>query len=159
MTTRVVVLADTHMPRRGRELPPPVLQTLSETGVLIHLGDFTETEMVERLEAFGTLHAVHGNNDSEEVRTRFPAVQRVTIEGKTLVLIHGDVGARTAVQAARTLSDGDAVLFGHSHHSYCNRENGRLLFNPGSPTDKRWSRRSFGILEIGDEIKAKIIGL
>jgi hypothetical protein len=34
------------------------------------------------------------------------------------------------------------------------------MFNPGSPTDQRWAPcRSIGLLEIGDEIKTRIIPL
>lgn len=43
----------------------------------------------------------------------------------------------------------DCILFGHSHQPLLREENGILLFNPGSPTDKRREKLySFGILDI-----------
>jgi predicted phosphodiesterase len=76
------------------------------------------------------------------------------------VLVHGDVGGRTALTAARSVDGGDAVLFGHSHRPYCSVEGGRLLFNPGSPTDRRFGPyRSYGWLEIGERIRPRIVPL
>jgi len=43
----------------------------------------------------------------------------------------------------------DAVVFGHSHQPYCELKGGCLLFNPGSPTDRRFQPRfSYGLLSI-----------
>lgn len=160
MTARVVVLADTHMPRRARALPPEVLAAIERADLLIHLGDFTELSLARTLESLGPLAAVHGNNDSEEVRARFPAIHRLTLHGHTLVLLHGDLGSRSALMAARAIEGGDAVLFGHSHRPHCAWEGGRLLFNPGSPTDRRWApHRSFGTLEIGENIVPHLVYL
>jgi putative phosphoesterase len=160
MTTRIVVLADTHMPRRAKELPTEVLSALQRADMVIHLGDFTETALLEVLQTFAPVFGVHGNNDSEEIRTLFPATRRLDIEGHTLALIHGDLGGRTALAAARAVTGADVVLFGHSHHPWCSREDGRLLFNPGSPTDRRWSpHRSFGLLVFAEEIEPLLVPL
>ncbi len=41
------------------------------------------------------------------------------------------------------------VVFGHSHEPYNQVENGVLLFNPGSPTERRRQPRpSYGLLTI-----------
>lgn len=158
MSVRVVVVADTHMPRRAKELPKHLLRALDGADLVVHLGDFTEASAVTLFQSFGPLHAVRGNNDSEAVRALFPVQQRICIGHHTLVLIHGDVGGRTAVAAARAVSGGHAVLFGHSHEPFCAHEGGRLLFNPGSPTDKRWSKyRAFGILDVDEHIEASIV--
>jgi uncharacterized protein len=136
------------------------MAALRTAELVIHLGDFTELEVVTFLEGYAPLVGVHGNNDSEEVRLRFPAVQRVEIEGKTFVLMHGDVGGRTANVAARTIEGGDAVLYGHSHRPVCAWESGRLFFNPGSPTDRRWSEyRAFGTMLVDEKIEATIVPL
>jgi putative phosphoesterase len=158
MTVRLLVLADTHMPRGGRELSKEVCDLLPRVDGIVHLGDFTEAEVAHRLESYAPLYAVHGNNDAAEVRTRFPATRSLTVEGHELVLIHGDKGGRTALEAARKIRNVDAVLFGHSHRPWCSQEDGRLLFNPGSPTDRRWNpHRSFGLLEVGDSIRPWVI--
>ena len=115
----------------------------------MHLGDFTHIEVANFLRTFGPLHAVHGNNDREEVRTQFPQRIDLDLEGFHLSLLHGDEGGRTALAAARAVRDADLVLFGHSHRPWNARENGTLLFNPGSPTDRRWfPYPSFGIIDL-----------
>jgi putative phosphoesterase len=103
---------------------------------------------------------VHGNNDTPELKRRFPERQDICIEGHRLVLIHGDVGGRTALAAARGLQEGDIVLFGHSHRPFLAEEAGRILLNPGSPTDRRWGPYcSFATVEVGETIEARIVRL
>jgi hypothetical protein len=54
--------------------------------------------------------------------------------------------------------DVDCIIFGHSHIPYNEFKNNILLFNPGSPTDRRRNEFfSFGLLELGDRIKARHI--
>ncbi|MGI8828023.1 MAG: metallophosphoesterase family protein [Chloroflexota bacterium] len=160
---RAVVLADTHMPRRARSLPPLLLAELETADVVFHLGDFTEEDLVRSLREFAPLYAVHGNQDSPEVQALFPSTHRLTLEGNLVVaLIHGDVGGRTAVHAAHSLlreqPDVALVLFGHSHRAYLEWDNGTLLFNPGSPTDRRRApSKTFGILEVGESLSASIV--
>jgi predicted phosphodiesterase len=44
-----------------------------------------------------------------------------------------------------------AVVFGHSHEPYNDVQRGVLLFNPGSPTERRRQPRpSYGFLTIED---------
>ena len=159
-STRIAVLADTHIPRRAKQLPLPVLRAASAVDMVVHLGDFNTMEVAEQLGALAPLHAVRGNNDSEEVRDAFPERQSLTVHGHRLVLVHGDVGGRTALAAARSITAADVVLFGHSHRAWSSVENDRLLFNPGSPTDRRWSPyRSFGLLDIEESVTASIVPL
>jgi uncharacterized protein len=158
MTTRIVVMADTHMPRCAEHLPPPLKEALLSADIVVHLGDFTDIRLAERLEQCARLFAVHGNGDSPEIRARFPSDQRIAVDGHTMALIHGHLGGRTALEAARRVHDADVVLFGHSHRAYCAREAGRLLFNPGSPTDRRFAPHcSFGVLEIAESISASVL--
>lgn len=160
MTTRIVVLADTHMPRSGRVLPEAVIDAARSADLIVHLGDFTGPEVAEYLGTLGPLAAVHGNNDSQAIRARFPASRLLEIEGHRVALIHGHEGGRTANAAAKAVAGADVVLFGHSHVPTIVREDGRLLFNPGSPTERRFApHRSFGILDLGVTAEASLIQL
>jgi putative phosphoesterase len=160
VTARIVVVADTHMPRRARELPRPLLEAMAGADAIIHLGDVTSSSVLHALHALAPVYAVHGNNDEPEVVASLPSTCRVEIGGKTLVLLHGHLGGATAMQAAKKVTGGDAVLFGHSHRAYCQFEEGRLMFNPGSPTDRRWAEhRSFGIIDVADELRGTIVNL
>ena len=52
----------------------------------------------------------------------------------------------------------DIIIFGHSHTPENKKIDGILFFNPGSLTDKDFAPyNSYGILELNDEIEAKII--
>jgi hypothetical protein len=127
---------------------------------IVHLGDVTSLDVLDALRSFGPVHAVHGNNDDPDLVATLPATARVQLGGKTFVLLHGHLGGATAMQAARRVVGGDAVLFGHSHRPYCEVEDGRLMFNPGSPTDRRWAKhRSFGVIEVGEELQPAIVNL
>jgi putative phosphoesterase len=160
VTTRLVVLSDTHMPRHGRRLPRVLLDAFSTAQTIVHLGDFTEISVVHELQRHAPLVGVAGNNDSAEIRAMFPYKRTLEVEGKRFVLIHGHREGRTALQAARSVDTGDAVLFGHSHSAYNVRENGRLLFNPGSPTERRWSAGlSFGIIDVGEIVESQLISV
>ncbi|GAC1330181.1 MAG: metallophosphoesterase family protein [Chloroflexota bacterium] len=158
--TRIVVLADTHMPRKGRTLPSIIFSEIERSSFVIHLGDFTGMEVVNTLRDLAPLHAVHGNNDSDDIRALFPAARTMVVETFTIGMLHGHIGGRTAVRAAENVRACDIVLFGHSHASYAQRDETRLLFNPGSPTDRRWSAGcSFGILDLQETIEATIVNL
>ena len=80
-----------------------------------------------------------------------------------LGLVHGDLGVgRTTPERARRAFRADeveAICFGHSHIPLVERlSDGRLLVNPGSPTDKRrQARYSWALLEVrGSGIQAEL---
>jgi putative phosphoesterase len=76
------------------------------------------------------------------------------------VLFRSGSGGKTPDRAMKCFEkdDVDCIIFGHSHIPFCEYINGILMFNPGSPTDKRRNELySFGILELGEVIKAKLI--
>ncbi|HLJ66590.1 MAG TPA: metallophosphoesterase [Chloroflexota bacterium] len=160
MTSRAVVLADTHMYRRARELPAAVLKELSQADLVFHLGDFTDPALLDLLHSFAPVHAVYGNNDPDELKQSLPRQKVVEISGYRVAMLHGHKGGKTALAAARNVDGADMVLFGHSHRPAHRVEDGRVLFNPGSPTDRRWwPARSFGVLVIGDRIEPHLIPL
>lgn len=157
MTARIVVLADTHV-TRGHELPGSLWDEIHAADAVVHLGDFTGNDMADALEATGKLIAVHGNNDLSEIVERLPASRNVVIEGKRIRCIHGDVGGRTALEVAAAQREVDIVLYGHSHSPRITWREGIMLFNPGSPTRKRFAPyHSYGILDIGEEVDARIV--
>jgi len=52
------------------------------------------------------------------------------------------------------------VVFGHSHNPVNKVKNGVLLFNPGSPTDARYTKKnSIGFLTIDEDITGEIVYL
>lgn len=161
---RIGVVSDTHMPRKAKALPPALLKAFRRVDMIIHLGDWTSMDVLDQLALLAPVEGVAGNNDPAEIARRFGYHKVITVGGGTvrIGLTHGFLpeGRGTAKdKALRTFAAQplDAILFGHSHQPLLEWKDGILLFNPGSPTDKRRQPRySFGILEWTESgLKAK----
>lgn len=141
MTTRIVVLADTHLARgSSRRLPNAAYEHLLGADAIWHAGDVVVPELLDELAGFAPVTAVLGNNDHELVG-RLPERAEAEVDGVRLAMVH-DSGTRTGRPARmrRWFPDADVVLFGHSHEP-CDEVGveGQRLVNPGSPT---WRRRA-----------------
>jgi len=140
MPTRLLIIADTHVPKRARDLPSQVWAAVDDADVVIHAGDWVDEGLLDELEGRARrLVAVWGNNDHGPLRERLPEVARVVIEGVRLGVVHetGAAQGREARCSAR-YPDLDVLVFGHSHIPWDTRsETGLRLLNPGSPTDRR----------------------
>ncbi|GAA0393383.1 metallophosphoesterase [Paenibacillus motobuensis] len=161
---KIGVVSDTHMPKRASVLPPALVSQFRNVDLIIHLGDWTSMEVYRQLSALAPVEGVAGNNDPEEIIQRFGYHKIIQLGSHKVGLTHGFLpeGRGNAREKAMKIFQGqeaDAILFGHSHKPLLKRENGLLLFNPGSPTDKRREPKySFGLLQIsGEMIKAKHI--
>ncbi|PRH79481.1 YfcE family phosphodiesterase [Streptomyces solincola] len=137
---RLLLTSDTHLPRRARELPAPLLAAVDEADAVVHAGDWTDLATLELLAGRAReLIAVHGNNDGPELRARLPETARVELDGLRLGVIHetGDAKGRER-RCAERFPDLDVLVFGHSHIPWDTTAPGGLrLLNPGSPTDRR----------------------
>jgi len=140
MPTSLLLLADTHVPKRARDLAPSVWEAVERADVVIHAGDWVSPEMLDALEARAArVLGVRGNNDGEELRMRLPEVARETIDGVRFAVIH-ETGASTKREQRMDAlyPDTDVLVFGHSHIPWDTTTPGGLrLLNPGSPTDRR----------------------
>ncbi|WP_304455209.1 metallophosphoesterase [Nocardiopsis sp. YSL2] len=137
---RVLLLSDTHIPRRARDLPPPVWEEVDRADVVVHAGDWCDAESLDRLAARARrLVAVYGNNDGPELRARLPEVARATLGGVRFAVVH-ETGATRGREkrCERRFGGSDVLVFGHSHIPWDTRTpSGLRLLNPGSPTDRR----------------------
>lgn len=142
MTTRLVLLADTHVPVRARRLPDDVWRAIDAADVVVHAGDWVDVETLDALEMRSRrLIGVHGNNDGPALRARLPELARVRIEGIDLAVIHETGAARGREERVDGLlaeERPDVLVFGHSHIPWdSTTPAGTRLLNPGSPTDRR----------------------
>lgn len=149
---RVVVLADTHAPRRWRGCPPQVAAQLAGADLILHAGDVCTVDVLDELATFAPVRVVLGNNDGPDV-TAWGAPESVLLEldGVHVAMIHdsGPTAGRHR-RMRRRFPGADLVLFGHSHMPFDENGDGLRLFNPGSPTDRRRQPHgTIGILEIG----------
>ncbi len=142
MATRLLLLADTHVPARAKRLPDAVWREVDRADVVIHAGDWVDLATFETLDARAArLIGVWGNNDGADLRERMPEFAVEAIEGLTVGVVH-ETGAATGRERRMDLAYPDAALdvlvFGHSHIPWDSRTpRGIRLLNPGSPTDRR----------------------
>ncbi len=148
---RVLVLADTHLRRDWprRQLPRRVRDLAEAADVILHAGDVLEREHLDDLGRYAPVHVVRGNNDRELVDV--PERLEVEVAGVRIGMVH-DSGSRQgrAQRLHAMFPRADVVVFGHSHVPWNETGvDGQLLFNPGSPTERRRQpHRSVGILEL-----------
>jgi putative phosphoesterase len=138
--TRLLIMADTHVPKRARDLPAQLWSAVDEADVVVHAGDWVAVSLLDDLEARARrLVGVYGNNDGPALRARLPEVARTTIGGVRLAVVH-ETGSATGREerCAAAYSDVDVLIFGHSHIPWdTTAATGLRLLNPGSPTDRR----------------------
>ncbi|SPM39265.1 Predicted phosphodiesterase, partial [Mycobacterium numidiamassiliense] len=137
---RLLLIADTHVPLRARDLPAAVWDEVASADVVLHAGDWVAPELVDELTARSArLVGCWGNNDGPAVRSRLPERAEVTLAGVRFTVVH-ETGAAAGREArmARLYPDRDVLVFGHSHIPWdTTTQTGLRLLNPGSPTDRR----------------------
>jgi uncharacterized protein len=159
----VAVIADTHLPKGGRVLPPRCVELIATSDAVIHAGDFAAASVLRDLESIGPpLHAVFGNVDDAQVRRLLPAALTLELGGRAIAVLH-DAGPRRGrlERLRRRFPETDAVIFGHSHMPVHETAGEFQIFNPGSPTERRRAkRRSMGIMRVSpSSIEFEHVGL
>jgi putative phosphoesterase len=137
---RLLVMADTHVPKRARDLPAPLWSAVENADVVLHAGDWVVPGLLDELERRAAhLVGVFGNNDGEELRRRLPEVAQSSMGGLDFAVVHETGAARGREErCARNFPDADVLVFGHSHIPWdTTTATGLRLLNPGSPTDRR----------------------
>ena len=149
----VAIVSDTHMPKGSRELPGRCLELLAGAELIVHAGDFSGEQVLDRFGAIGPpLIAVHGNVEEPGVRRRLPETAEFAWAGATIAVVH-DAGPRPSrlARLRHRFPAAAAVIFGHSHMPLHERApDGFQIFNPGSPTERRRApSRTMGLLRAG----------
>ena len=114
---RVVVLADTHAPRRWRACPPRVAAQLRGADLILHAGDVCTASVLAELAEYAPVVAVLGNNDEPDVADWGAAeTAELDLDGLSVAMVH-DSGATAGrlVRMRRRFPAADLVVFGHSH--------------------------------------------
>ncbi len=159
---RVVVLSDTHAPRRWRTCPPAVAGYLRQADLILHAGDVCTAAVLTELAEYAPVTAVVGNNDDPSVAGWGAAgTAELDLDGLRVAMVH-DSGAAAGrlLRMRRRFPGADLVVFGHSHLPLDESAPGLRIFNPGSPTDRRRQPHgTLGVLEIdsGRLVEASII--
>jgi putative phosphoesterase len=140
VTTKLLLLADTHVPARAKRLPDAVLRAVDDADIVVHAGDWVDVATLDLLQSRSrVLHGVHGNNDGADLRVRLPEAARFAVEGLQVAVIHETGAATRREERMDAAFPGiDLLVFGHSHIPWDSAtRRGMRLLNPGSPTDRR----------------------
>lgn len=151
-TTRVGVVADSHVGEYLDALPAVVLEALEGCDLILHAGDLSVPSVLDELAVVAPVVAVRGDHDRLG-GLALPATAVVVAGGHRIGLTHGhrarlvdasivmaglaarrDVPYRAGIRRAliRRLGPVDAVVYGHWHQPAATTEGGVLLFSPGA---------------------------
>ena len=161
---RVIVLADTHAPRRWRCCPPAVAARLRGADLILHAGDVCTAATLDELAGYAPVRAVRGNNDGPDVAAWGAAeTAQLDLDGLRVAMLHDSGQAAGRLRRMRRRFPGaDLVVFGHSHIPVDQSGEGVRVFNPGSPTDRRRQPHgTLGVLRIADGrlVRARIVAV
>lgn len=149
---KCIILSDSH---RDYESLISVLRQNRDAEVVFFLGDGL-SDILEAKKDFPAVafFSVSGNCDIRLFDA--PRLENITLEGKRIVLTHGDafmvksslVGLRALAEDTRA----DIILFGHTHTptlEVIGTSYGKcLLFNPGSVRGALYGAGSYGFIDL-----------
>ena len=125
---------------------------MKSTDLIIHVGDWQTKAVYEELKQYAPVTGVYGNVDESFFYKEFEKKIILELEGHRIGITHGDGKGKTTEKRALEQFGGEEVeliLFGHSHIPLHKEYDGKIIFNPGSPTDKRrQTHYSFGKMAI-----------
>ena len=158
---KVGVISDTHFENldQGIDFFARLFDTVfAEIDLLLHAGDLVHPDLIDCLTEKPVL-AVRGNCDPAGL----PSQRIVTAGDFRIGLVHGWGGCNDLEERVLRSFEGeviDGLIYGHSHFPLIRRENGLLIMNPGSPTDKRQAPfHSVGMLTVEKRLTGKIVNL
>lgn len=159
---KIGVISDTHVPEKAPDIPREIYSIFKDMDLILHAGDLVSWDVIKSLEKICPVKAVYGNMDTAESRKVLKDKELIKVNKFKIGLIHGKGGPSELISFAKSAfkEKMDVIIFGHSHTPVNEKIDNTLFFNPGSSTDTIFTPyRSCGILEINDDIKAKIVRL
>lgn len=151
---RIGVISDTHA-NAIENIDHRIIEAMNAVDLIIHAGDITSMEVLDKLKSLNKVVAVKGNMDSPDIKNRLPETEKIEIDNKKIRIIHG-WGAPIGLEykLLERFDDADVIIYGHTHVPMNKIIKNILCFNPGT------ARKSYGLLDIKDgKIKGEIIKL
>jgi len=166
---RIGLIADTHIPKDAKILPPHVKEAFRDVDLILHAGDIYTPEVLDELETIAPVRAARGNGDWEgPADHRLKDNHVLDIAGLSLWLTHTGYHPELSESLLDEVMERefgkrmDVIVFGDTHVATVESCQGTLLVNPGSPTiPEGWfALGTVGLLEIiGSKPKARIVQL
>ena len=132
----------------------------ASASIFKHLSEDEIETLLSEMAAYAPVRAVKGNLDPPELK--LPEVLQFEFGGARIAMIH-DSGRKKGRRSRmkRRFPDARVVVFGHSHIPWLEDEEGLLLLNPGSPTDRRRQpEHTFALLRAeGGKVRAEVLAL
>ena len=123
------IISDTH-----DLLRPEVLAILSDTDAILHAGDISSRQVLDRLQKIAPVYAVRGNADKEWAEG-LPPFLDFSLDGIQVYMTH------KKKDLPKELDPYDLVVTGHSHQYAASREGKTLFLNPGSCGPRRFHQK------------------
>src|ERR1700739_122071 len=114
---KVVVLSDTHAPRRWRTCPPRVAAELRGADLILHAGDVCTAEVLGELAQYSPVTPVLGNNAGPDVAAwGAEPTAEFDLDGLRVAMLHDSGPAAGRLdRMRRAFPAADLVVVGHSH--------------------------------------------
>ena len=154
----ILALSDSH---GNKEMVKQAIERTPFVDYIFHLGDVVGDALYIQTLTDTPLYYVRGNCDYGSLAE---TKQIVTVLGKRFFLAHGhEYGVKYSLNRlvyAGMEEKCDAVIFGHTHQSLAEAENGIMLINPGCLSHSRGGRFSYALISVGEHgIIPKIVDL
>jgi len=163
------LIADTHIPRDIKVLPPQIRDVFHGVDLILHAGDIYVPKVLNELERIAPVLAARGNGDHQFPRDRRLQDSHVlNIDGFKLglthIIIYPELPMYPLEKSMEREFGGpvDIVIFGDTHVAMVEKHKGILLVNPGSPTlpNSLFELGTVGLLQIAPgKAEAHIIKL
>ncbi|MCM8756444.1 MAG: metallophosphoesterase [Candidatus Omnitrophica bacterium] len=161
---KILLISDTHIPISTNNIPKKILEEASNCNLCLHAGDLIDYKVFLTLSQIVKTEAVCGNMDNWEVKEKLPPKKIIEVEAIKIGLIHGSGHPQKLISFVNNsfvqeFDFIDLFVFGHSHCALDETINGKIYFNPGSPTDKIFAPyNSYGIISIeNNKIERRLI--
>ncbi|MEM5874364.1 MAG: YfcE family phosphodiesterase [Candidatus Aenigmatarchaeota archaeon] len=159
---KILAISDSHVNNLS-QLPVELVQIFKDFDFIVHCGDFTGIKIVQELKEFKNFFGVVGNVDDFEISKILDKKVVFDINGFKIGIIHPYEGGPPINIKTRILKSFgneklDLIIFGHTHFAEISEFNSVKFVNPGSCTGKLPALfKSYAIIEIDNEIKARIV--
>ena len=121
---KVGLISDTH-----GYLDPQVYEIFHGVHHIIHAGDIGTLDVLLSLQAIAPMTAVYGNVDSQEIRSRMQASEKIVLAGFQIEVTHIQRASYAYLKRNETRG---IRIYGHSHEPAIKRLGRLFVLNPGS---------------------------